>query len=215
MRLIRPGILGGCLYPDALFRVKTTEKILYLTFDDGPDPNSTPVFLEILEKNNIQAFFFCTGKAAENFPDLIDLIRKKGHSIGNHGYDHLNGWRTGNTTYLNDVEKASGLTSDKYFRPPFGKITFKQRNLLKNYKLVFWDIMAYDFDTSFGSDRTLNTLKRNIRPGSIIVLHDKPDSSANTIIQEFLNYASEKGYRFGGIENEFSFTQRNTNYNTK
>lgn len=202
MRLIRPGILAGWLYPDALFRVKTTEKILYLTFDDGPDPDSTPQLLDILEKNSIQAFFFCTGTAASEYPDIINLIRKKGHSIGNHGYLHLNGWRTDTITYLNDVKKASGLTSDKFFRPPFGRISFRQKRKLKKYKLVFWDIMAYDFDRSFGPERTLKTLRNKMRPGSLIVLHDTYGSCANKIIQEFLDYSTEKGYRFGMFENE-------------
>jgi peptidoglycan-N-acetylglucosamine deacetylase len=208
MRLIRPGILAGCLYPDALFRVKTTEKILYLTFDDGPDPHSTPYLLDILEKNSIHAFFFCTGSAASDYPDLTGLIRSKGHSIGNHGYNHLNGWRTGTTEYVADVEKASAITSGNIFRPPYGKISLSQKKLLKKYKLVFWDLMAYDFDKTFGPEKTLNTLKRKIRPGSIIVLHDTYDSCANTIIQEFLDYASEEGYRFGQIENEINFTTK-------
>jgi len=199
MRLFRPVILAGCFYPDALFRVKTTEKILYLTFDDGPDPHSTPYLLDILEKNSIHAFFFCRGSAASEYPDLTELIRSKGHSIGNHGYNHLNGWRTRNTDYVADVEMASELTSNSIFRPPYGKISFTQMELLKNYKLVFWDLMAYDFDKTFGPLKTLDTLKRKIRPGSIILLHDNSGSCANTIIQEFLEYASEKGYRFGQI----------------
>jgi peptidoglycan-N-acetylglucosamine deacetylase len=203
MRLVRPGIPGGCLYPDALFRIKTTEKILYLTFDDGPDPVSTPQVLDILERSGVHAFFFCSGSAASRYPELIELIRKKGHGVGNHGYSHLNGWRTDDLTYINDVEKASSLTSDKFFRPPFGKISFKQARLLKKYLIVFWDIMAYDFDHTFGPAKSLSLLKNKIRTGSIIVLHDTAKSCVLTILGEFLDYSAERGYSFGLIEDKF------------
>jgi peptidoglycan/xylan/chitin deacetylase (PgdA/CDA1 family) len=196
MRLFRPGFLAVCLYPEALFRIKTTEKVLYLTFDDGPDPLSTPQLLDILTKYNISTIFFCSGVAAEKYPELIDLIRKGGHQTGNHGYSHPDGWKTDSLTYINDVNRAACLTSDKIFRPPFGRITFRQKRLLKLFKIVFWDIMAYDFDHSFGSEKSLNILKRKIRPGSIIVLHDNAASYAKTILEEFIKYALREGYRF-------------------
>ena len=90
MRLFRPGFLAGCLYPEAIFRIKTTDKILFLTFDDGPDPDSTPRLLDILKKNDIKALFFCNGGAAEKYSYLMDRIRNEGHLTGNHGYNHYN-----------------------------------------------------------------------------------------------------------------------------
>ncbi|MGC1389842.1 MAG: polysaccharide deacetylase family protein [Bacteroidales bacterium] len=204
MRLFRPGFLARCLYPQALFRIKTTEKILYLSFDDGPDPVSTPQLLTILKTHNIKTIFFCNGKAAEEYPELMKKIRSEGHAIGNHGYYHFNGWKTDSATYINDVLKASEFTSATMFRPPFGRLSVKQkRSLSTTFKLILWDIMAYDFDINFGSDKVLGILKDKIRPGSIIVLHDTCSSCANTIIQDFLDYATGKGYRFGLIENEF------------
>ena len=146
MRLFRPGFLAACLYTDALLRIKTAEKVLYLTFDDGPDPLSTPQLLSILKQNDVSALFFCTGIAAEKYPELINKIRQEGHMTGNHGYSHYNGWKTNSRKYVNDVIRASGLTSDKLFRPPFGRLTLRQKRLLKSFKIVFWDIMAYDFD---------------------------------------------------------------------
>jgi peptidoglycan/xylan/chitin deacetylase (PgdA/CDA1 family) len=199
MRLFRPGFLAACLYPEALFRIKAAEKLLYLTFDDGPDPLSTPQVLDILRKHAVPAVFFCRGVTAEKYPELISLIRKEGHLTGNHGYSHYDGWKTDTLTYINDVNRAAGLTSDKIFRPPFGRITFRQRRLLKSFKIVFWDIMAYDFDSSFGNKRSLEILKRKIRPGSIIVLHDSVSSCANSILEEFINYSIREGYRFGII----------------
>jgi peptidoglycan-N-acetylglucosamine deacetylase len=199
MRLFRPGLLAGCLYPEALFRIRTSEKKLYLTFDDGPDPRSTPLLLESLRKREISALFFCNGIASEKYPELIQLIRQNGHLVGNHGYSHCNGWRTNSHKYINDVKRASTLTSDKIFRPPFGRLSFRQARLLRQYKLVFWDIMAYDFDSSFGSEKSLSILKHKIRPGSIIVLHDTASSCANEILDEFIVFALAKGYRFDMI----------------
>jgi peptidoglycan-N-acetylglucosamine deacetylase len=200
MRLFRPGFLAGCLYPDALFRVKTTEKILYLTFDDGPDACSTRPLLEILNKFEVPALFFCNGLAAEENPELINEILKGRHQIGNHGYCHLDGWRTDTLIYSNNVTKASKLTSDKVFRPPYGRMTGKQMNLLKSYKIVFWDLMPYDFDRSFGEENSLMILKHKIRPGSIIVLHDTASSCAVKILNGFLTFALGEGYRFEPLD---------------
>jgi peptidoglycan/xylan/chitin deacetylase (PgdA/CDA1 family) len=196
MRLFRPGFPAACLYPEALFRVKTIEKILYLTFDDGPDPASTKSLLDILRKLRVPAMFFCNGMAAEQNPDLLSQIRQDGHLIGNHGYSHYDGWRTNALIYVNDVNRASEFTSDKLLRPPFGRITFRQERLLKSYKLIFWDIMAYDFDISFGSTNSLRILKTKIRPGSIIVLHDTASSCAVKILSEFITLVLGEGYRF-------------------
>jgi peptidoglycan-N-acetylglucosamine deacetylase len=197
MRLFRPWSLSGCLYPDAIFRIKTTEKILYLTFDDGPDPDSTPQLLNILDSFDIKALFFCTGKSAEKHPHLISLILSKGHIIGNHGFSHLNGWNTPTDGYIADVEKAAACTSGIFFRPPYGSLRFSQYLKLKRkYKIVFWDLMPYDFDLSTGAGKSLEILKGKIRTGSIIVLHDTPRSAANTIIEEFIVFALNEGYRF-------------------
>jgi peptidoglycan/xylan/chitin deacetylase (PgdA/CDA1 family) len=197
MRLFRPCFIARWLFPDALFRIKTTEKVLYLTFDDGPDPDSTPQLLEILEKQDIRALFFCNGREAEKYPGLISLISSKGHIIGNHGYRHLNGWLTSGEKYMADVKTAAPFTSVSFFRPPYGRLSFfNYCRLREAYKIVFWDLMPYDFDSSFGSDNSLRILKNKIRPGSIIVLHDTPSSCANTITGEFIAHAGSRGYRF-------------------
>jgi peptidoglycan-N-acetylglucosamine deacetylase len=197
MRLFRPGLLAACLYSEALFRIKTSEKVLYLTFDDGPDEGSTRQLLDILNRYSIKGLFFCSGNAAEKNPGLMKLIRSNGHRVGNHGYYHLDGWRTDAATYYSDIVKASGFTSAKIFRPPFGRLSLKQRKKVsESYKIVFWDIMPYDFDIAFGRDRSLRILKEKIRPGSIIVLHDTISSCANAIVEEFVIFAQDQGYRF-------------------
>jgi peptidoglycan/xylan/chitin deacetylase (PgdA/CDA1 family) len=198
MRLFRLFFFERYLYPEAIFRVKTTEKILYLTFDDGPDPDSTRQLLGILNKHSIKAHFFCSGSAALKYPVLVSNIKNSGHDIGNHGFNHLNGWKTSHKEYVANASEAAQYTSSDFYRPPYGRLRLRQyRQLKKNYKIIFWDLMPYDFDSSFGFERTLQTLKSKIRPGSVIVLHDTSHSNANIILNDFIIYAFNEGYRFG------------------
>jgi len=197
MRLFRPGLIAGWLYPDSIFRIKTNESLLCLTFDDGPDPDSTPKLLEILAMHNVKALFFCKGSAAEKFPDLIKRINSEGHITGNHGYNHLKGWLTSTEKYMADVERAASLIPSSFFRPPYGSLKLSQyRRLSKKYRIIFWDIMSYDFDKSFGAKNSLKILTGKLRPGSIIVLHDKPGSSVLDFLDEFIETSFGKGYRF-------------------
>jgi peptidoglycan/xylan/chitin deacetylase (PgdA/CDA1 family) len=113
----------------------------------------------------------------------------------------LDGWRTDSVKYIEDVNRASSFTSGKIFRPPFGRLSIKQeRKLSRSYKIVFWDIMPYDFDVAFGKEKCLSVLKRKIRPGSIIAMHDKESSYANNILEEFIIFAKSEGYRFDVID---------------
>jgi peptidoglycan/xylan/chitin deacetylase (PgdA/CDA1 family) len=197
MRLFRPCFIAGWLYRDAIFRVRTTEKLLCLTFDDGPDPLSTLSLLDLLDKHSIKAVFFCNGIAAEKYPGLINQIKTRGHMIGNHGYNHLNGWITSLKRYVDDVSNAAPHTSSGLFRPPYGRLRFDQyRKLRETYKIVFWDIMPYDFDIKFGSKKSLLILKKKIRSGSIIVFHDNYKRKSHEFIEEFIFFARDEGYRF-------------------
>lgn len=201
MRLFRPGFIAGWLYPEAIFRIRTDEKVLYLTFDDGPDPDSTPELINLLYKYKIKGLFFVDGRAAERYPELVRQLVSGGHIVGNHGYSHYDGWRTSEETYIEDVSRADGFTNSRFFRPPFGRMKIAQyRKLKEKYKIVLWDIMPYDFDKKFGKEKSLHVLKKNIRPGSVIVLHDTPSSVANKFLDEFLTYAINAGYRFELID---------------
>lgn len=197
MRLFSPGFLAVKLFPEALFREKTTEKVLYLTFDDGPDVKSTVPLLDILSKHNIKAIFFCSGKAASENPDLVNRIKSEGHIIGNHGFNHLNGFLTSKRKYLTDIKKAAEITSSTLFRPPYGRLKLNQYMSIKSsFKIIMWDIMPYDFDRGFGSERSLSVLKRKIRPGSIVVLHDNSESNLLEFLNTFIEFALGSGYRF-------------------
>ncbi len=189
------------LYPEAIFRIRTDDKLLCLTFDDGPDPDSTPALLDILDRHNVKCVFFCNGKAAEKYGGLIELIISKGHIIGNHGFMHYDGWKVSAQKYVEDVFRADRFLNSGLFRPPYGRMRIGQyRELKKHFRIVLWDLMPYDFDKKFGTERSLKVLKKKIRPGSIIVLHDKPGSMANEILDEFLTFAINSGYRFELID---------------
>jgi peptidoglycan/xylan/chitin deacetylase (PgdA/CDA1 family) len=197
MRIFRPCFIAGWLYPDAIFRIRTDEKIACLTFDDGPDPDSTPLILDILRKHNLKAAFFCCGSAAEKYPELVRRIVSEGHLTGNHTYSHLSGWKTPVNSYVEDVERAAALTSAEWFRPPYGRLRLRQYcSLKKQYKIVFWDIMPYDFDKSFSEEASLKTMMKKLRPGSVIVLHDSPGSVSESFLNKLIISAFESGYRF-------------------
>jgi peptidoglycan-N-acetylglucosamine deacetylase len=197
MRFFRPSFLMVSLFPEALFREKRSEKVLYLTFDDGPDILSTPKVLDILAKQKIKAAFFCSGRSASANPSLIERIKSEGHLIGNHGFDHLKGFSTSLDKYLTDFKMAAEYTSDNLFRPPYGSLSIGQyREIKKSCRIIMWDLMPYDFDQSFGSERSLRILKKLSRPGSVIVLHDTYKSSVLDFIEDFILFATSEGYVF-------------------
>lgn len=197
MRLFRPSVLAGWIYPEAVFRMDTNRKELCLTFDDGPDAETTPLVLGILDDYGVKAVFFCIGQQALKYPLLVDLIHSKGHVIGNHGFSHLNGWKTPVSEYTDDIIKAAGSTSSHLLRPPFGALRPAQYHMLKSdFRIIFWDLMPYDFDKGMGAKGSLKVLKKKIRPGSIIVLHDKASSAVLSLLGEFLDFAKEEGYNF-------------------
>lgn len=197
MRFFRPCFIAGWIFPEALFRIRTDDKLIYLTFDDGPDSTSTPLLLDVLRKHNIKAHFFCCGNSAEKFPELVKLIVSEGHIIGNHSYSHPDGWKSSVKRYVRDVDTASQFTSGKYFRPPYGHLRLRQYFILKKrYKIVFWDIMPYDFDDAFPKTDSLKILNRKIREGSVIVMHDRYHSDMPEYLNRFIESATKSGYKF-------------------
>lgn len=197
MRLHRPFFPIRVLFPDAVFRPAVSGKELFLTFDDGPDPVSTPAILNILGRYNVKAAFFCTGKEALKYPGLMSAIRSEGHLTGNHGYRHLDGWKTNTEVYLRNIREASGYTSASLMRPPYGRIRLRQyRELSAEFTIVFWDLMPYDFDKRLSPAKILEIMKRKVRSGSVIVLHDTNASHAAVILEEFIKSSIDKGFSF-------------------
>lgn len=198
MKFFRPGLFLRFCYPGAIFRIGTKEKVLYLTFDDGPNPDSTEKLIGILGNYGIKGVFFCSGKAAAKYPDQLNTILKNGHVIGNHGFSHLDGCKTADNIYLSDIREASKYIDSRLFRPPYGHLTFRQFRLLKKeFSVFFWDVMPFDYDRNFSREKSLAVLKKKIRPGSVIVLHDTPASVSSFPLTDFIGYALNNGYRFG------------------
>ncbi len=191
-------------FPSVLWSVKTDEKIVYLTFDDGPTPNVTDEVLEQLEKYNAKATFFCIGSRVESFPLVYQSVLAKGHTVGNHTHNHLKGLKSSNKVYFNDVEKASEFVNSNLFRPPYGKMKWRQYlELKKRYKIVLWDIIPGDFVEKNSVETIVNNIIKNVSSGSIIVLHDSDKCAVKMLkaLPIVLKRLNEKGYKFEALRN--------------
>ncbi len=149
------------IYSFYIWSIPTTEKILYLTFDDGPHPEATPFVLSELKKFDALATFFCIGKNVLAFPDIYKRILDEGHAVGNHTQNHLNGWKTPNDLYMKDIAEAANYIDSNLFRPPYGRITlFQAKNLPaamkgKKSKIIMWDVLSADFDESITNEQSM------------------------------------------------------------
>lgn len=183
----------------------TGVKKLYLTFDDGPNPQITDFILSELSKWNANATFFCLGKNIDKSPSLFTKIINAHHTIGNHTFNHLNGWNSNTDTYLRDVKKCTDLINSnsnnpkKLFRPPYGRITSKQiQTIKKTHKIVLWDYLFGDFDQNISKENCLKKALGKIQNNDILVLHDN-QKSYNTlkfILPRILSHYSKQGFTF-------------------
>jgi len=177
------------------------EPTVYVTFDDGPHPTATPFVLEQLEKYNAQATFFCVGNNVSLYPHIYEQVLKAGHAVGNHTYDHLNGWKTSGEHYLKNIQRASGYIDSNAFRPPYGRIKFSQVRKLKesnpNWKIYMWDVLCCDFDVTITGEECLNNAVNNIAPGSIIIFHDstKAWERMSYALPRFLEYCKQRNWK--------------------
>jgi len=193
------------LFPDCTWDIPTSEKVIYLTFDDGPHPDATPFVLDELRRFNARATFFCIGKNVEEQPDLYARILNEGHITGNHTYDHVNGWRVSNNIFYDDIEKATSHIRSAIFRPPYGKITFKQVKHLMNkpnpLRVIMWDVLSADFDDKVQAQECYTNVTRYAKPGSIVVFHDSERTlhKLHYALPRTLKYFSDQGYRFETI----------------
>ena len=195
------------LYPYAIFR---TGKAVYLTFDDGPIPEVTPKVLEILNRYQVKATFFMVGENIDKHPDVFAQVVQAGHSIGNHTYNHLKGWKYSFKEYMANVAKWEETVKNKFsifnfqfsifnlFRPPYGKATLAQRRALhkRRYRLIYWDILTRDYDASVTPEAMLENIKRNTRPGSIINFHDSLKSNERMleVLPQAIEWLLAHGY---------------------
>ncbi|MCF6297668.1 MAG: polysaccharide deacetylase family protein [Flavobacteriaceae bacterium] len=194
---------------------------IYLTFDDGPIPKITPWVLQMLSDYNAKATFFCIGENIKKYPDIFQKILNDEHSIGNHTYNHLNGWKTTTQKYLNNISQVENLlklktrspnlqstTSNQQlttnlFRPPYGKINPQQAKPLikKGYKIIMWDVLSGDFDQNLKKEDCFQNVIKHTEKGSIIVFHDSEKAFKNLryTLPKTLELFSEKGYVFKAL----------------
>ncbi|QNA45130.1 polysaccharide deacetylase family protein [Lacibacter sediminis] len=191
------------LFPsDLTWSFPSKEKVLYLTFDDGPTPGATEFVLDELKKYNAHATFFCIGNNVQQHPDLYQRLFAEGHRVGNHTYDHLNGFHTKDELWLNNIKEAAKWIDSDLFRPPYGKIRSFPAKVLKEsnppFKIIMWSVLSADFDTNISPQKCFENVKKHTKPGSIIVFHDSEKAFSNLrfALPEVLKLFSGEGYRF-------------------
>ena len=200
------------LYPSLTWEKPTDQKILYLTFDDGPHPTATPFVLDELAKYNAKATFFCIGKNVVEQMDIYKRIIDEGHQVGNHTFNHLNGWKTSNEKYFNNIFEAAKYIDSNLFRPPYGRINKFQIKLLQqeknernnaSFKIIMWSVLSGDFDLKLSPEKCLQHVILNSKPGSIIVFHDstKAWDRMNYALPKVLEHFSKQGFSFHSLSN--------------
>lgn len=202
------------IFPNYVWDIPNNQNKVFLTFDDGPTPEITEWTLEQLKQYNAKATFFCIGNNIEKCPDIFKKVIKEGHSIGNHSFNHLKGWKTNTDEYIENILLCeSQITSQNFgnksetknlFRPPYGKIKLSQSQKLRalGYKIIMWDIISYDFDTETSEEKCLQNVLKNIKSGSIIVFHDSQKAERNLkyVLPKTLEFLEEKGFVCAKIE---------------
>jgi peptidoglycan-N-acetylglucosamine deacetylase len=190
------------LYSSLVWNMPRNTNQVYLTFDDGPHPEITPKVLMQLKDHQAQASFFCIGKNIIQNPSIFQQIKNEGHSIGNHTFEHENGWKTENAVYFESVKKCRELTQTNLFRPPYGKITRQQSKHLKpDYKIIMWDVLSGDFDKNVTKEKCLDNVLKNIQPGSIVVFHDSEKAAEKMLyaLDKVLEFIQGKGWVCKGL----------------
>lgn len=184
------------------FKIKGENKTLYLTFDDGPIPEVTPEVLDILDKYNAKATFFCVADNIKKHPEVFQSIIDRGHRLGNHTYHHIKGWETPNNEYFEDIERANQLVNSNLFRPPYGRIGFFQaRELRKKYRLILWSVLSYDYSGKLSKENVWDNIRKSVTDNDIILFHDNIKARDNMIfaLNNTLLYFSKKGFQFKSI----------------
>jgi peptidoglycan/xylan/chitin deacetylase (PgdA/CDA1 family) len=193
------------LYPGCMWDMPEKEKVLYLSFDDGPHPTITPFVLNELKKYNAKATFFCIGENVASYPEIYRQLITQGHATGNHTFKHLNGWKTTTTEYINDVKEADKNINSFLFRPPYGRMKRSQMKMLLNgdnkMSVVMWNILAGDWDASVRPEKCYDRIKNKIGSGDIIVLHDsdKAWDRMSYVLPRLLADFTKSGFRFEKI----------------
>ncbi len=192
-------------FSSCVWDIKTKEKIIYLSFDDGPHPTITPFVLNQLKQFNATATFFCIGDNVKKYPAIFKQVIDAGHAIGNHTMHHLNGWKTTDESYLNDIAQANEYIHSNLFRPPYGRVKNAQLRQIKTamptLKTIMWSVLAGDWAATLSPQKCFKQVKNKIYPGCIVVFHDseKANDRMSYALPKLLQYATSMGYSFKKI----------------
>jgi len=200
MYTVRPPVFLKWYYPALTWHRSRAEKRIFLTFDDGPIPDVTPFVINTLKSYHIKATFFCVGENIKKHPELFDCLVENGHRIGNHTYNHLNGWKTPDDIYLQNINQCQQLAHTNLFRPPYGRARRSQyKRLRETYDIIMWDVLSGDFDTGLSPDNCLCNVIKHTRNGSIVVFHDniKATPRITYALPRAIEHWLGQGYAFG------------------
>ena len=187
------------LYPGACWRMNSSERTVYLTFDDGPIPEVTPWVLDVLDKYNIKATFFMVGDNVRKHLDEYQMVVERGHRIGNHTHNHFQGLKVGTEQYVANTDKANCYLNTDLFRPPHGFMRLNQyRALSKRYRIIMWDLVTRDYNPKLTGEQVLINVKKFVRPGSIITFHDSLRSIHHLryALPRAIEWLQSEGYEF-------------------
>lgn len=199
MYLVKTPKIVQRLFPRMVWCLPCDVPTLYLTFDDGPIPEVTPWVLNVLAQYGAKATFFCVGENVDKYPHIYEQVKKAGHALGNHTYNHLNGWVTNESDYLLNVQQCAKRVSSNLFRPPYGRLRLGQANRIHHeYEIIMWDVLSGDFDAQLKPEDCFENVIKYTQNGSIIVFHDSIKASKNLMfaLPKVLAHFHANGYRF-------------------
>ncbi len=206
MRIFKTPALLRYLFPDYVWRKPGAQKIIYLTFDDGPIPVVTEFVLNQLAAYQAKATFFCVGENLSRYPKIARQVVQQGHCLANHTHNHLRGWAISTDAYVQNIQQCQEqidqiqpTTGVKFFRPPYGRIKNKQFFKIKSsYRVIMWDILTYDFDINLAPEKILQEAIKETTAGSVVVFHDSVKAFPNLqyVLPRFLHYFAGLGYSF-------------------
>jgi len=203
MYLVKTPPIIKTIFSDFVWSLDTDSKEVFITFDDGPIPELTPWVLDELKKYDFKATFFCVGDNVRKYPEIYQRIIAEGHSVGNHTYNHLNGWNNDLDTYLENIKKCDKVVSSDLFRPPYGKMKPNQSAVIKTEKsIIMWDVLSGDFDQTISQEKCLSNVMDNFVPSLIIVYHDnlKSEKNRGNAYLRFLNHLAKDGYKSQNLD---------------
>ena len=194
--------IGKRVYPSLTWRIPNEESAVYITFDDGPQERITPWVLDELATYDAKATFFMVGENAESHPELVQRVVSEGHAIGNHTYHHLKGWGADTEDYLHDIDKCKKvIPPTSLFRPPYGRITSKSIDLLKEYNIIMWDVLSRDYKAGLNQEKALERVIDQTSAGSIIVFHDslKAEHNLKYILPKYLRFLNQHKFKMKAL----------------